>query len=319
MPSPDRSEPSRRLAVAGALVAVVIWGASFPATKRVLAELSVETLVFARAVLGTALVLGFLLARGRLAGIRRADLGALVALSLLGNVAPQWLQGQALVRSTAANTAWLVALVPVVTALLAAGLLGELLRGRIAGIAIAFLGTLLVVSGGRSPSAALGLPSTRGDLLTLASTVSWSLYTIYGRRFVAGYPAAVAMVHLLAVSVAVFAPGFVAHAGWTELAALSAEGWLCVLFLGLGCSGLAFTLWYAALEAMDATQVAAFVYVEPLVAQAVARVMLGEPLHAATLVGGAAILVGVYLVTRAGVRERAGSAAAAATLAPSRQ
>jgi len=51
----------------------------------------------------------------------------------------------------------------------------------------------------------------------------------------------------------------------------------------------------------------------------VARVMLGEPLHPATLLGGAAILVGVYLVTRAGVRERAGSAAAAATLAPSRQ
>jgi len=319
MPSRDRSEPSRRLAVAGALVAVVIWGASFPATKRVLAELSVETLVFARAVLGTALVLGFLLARGGLARLRRADIGALVALSLLGNVLPQWLQGQALVRSTAANTAWLVALVPVITALLAAGLLGERLSRRIAGIAIAFLGTLLVVSGGRSPSAALGLPSTRGDLLTLASTVSWSLYTIYGRRFVAGYPAAVAMVHLLAVSVAVFAPGFVAHAGWSELAALSADGWLCVLFLGLGCSGLAFTLWYAALEAMDATQVAAFVYVEPLVAQALARVMLGEALHPATLLGGAAILVGVYLVTRAGVRERSSSAAAATTLAPSRQ
>jgi drug/metabolite transporter (DMT)-like permease len=319
MPSRDRSEPSRRLAVAGALVAVVIWGASFPATKRALAELSVETLVFSRAVLGTALVLVFLLARGRVAGIRRADLGALVALSLLGNVLPQWLQGQALVRSSAANTAWLVALSPVVTAVLAARLLGEHLRGRVAGIVIAFLGVLLVVSGGRSPGAALGLPSTRGDLLTLASTGSWALYTIYGRRFVAGYPAAVAMVHLLAVSVAVFTPGFVAHAGWAELAALSPEGWLCVLFLGLGCSALAFTLWYAALEAMDATQVAAFVYVEPLVAQAIARALLGEPLHAATLVGGAAILVGVYLVTRAGVRERAGSAAAAATLAPSRQ
>ena len=305
--------------MAGALVAVVIWGASFPATKRVLAELSVETLVFARAILGTVLVLGFLLARGAVTGIRRADVGALVALSLLGNVLPQWLQGQALVRSTAANTAWLVAMVPVVTALLAAGLLGERLSGRIGGIAIAFLGTLLVVSGGRSPSAALGLPSTRGDLLTLSSTVSWSLYTIYGRRFVAGYPAAVAMVHLLAVSVAVFAPGFLTHAGWEELAALSARGWLCVLFLGLGCSGLAFTLWYAALEAMDATQVAAFIYVEPLVAQAVARVMLGEPLHPATLLGGAAILVGVYLVTRAGVRERSGGAPAPATLAPSRQ
>lgn len=303
MPSRARSEPARR-AAAAALVSVVIWGASFPATKQVLGELSVETLVFARAVLGTALVAAWLLVRGGVGLIRRRDLVAVVALSLLGNVLPQWLQGQALVRSTAANTAWLVALTPVVTAILASRLLGERLAGRLAGIAIAFAGTLLVVSGGRSPAAALGLPSTRGDALTLASTVSWALYTIYGRRFVAGYPAAVAMVHLLAVSVAVFAPGFIARAGWQELAALSGEGWLCVLFLGLGCSGLAFTLWYAALEAMDASQVAAFVYVEPLVAQALAWVMLGEPLHAATLLGGAAILVGVYLVSTAGSRQR---------------
>ena len=84
-----------------------------------------------------------------------------------------------------------------------------------------------------------------------------------------------------------FLPGFVLRAGWAELAALSPSGWLCVLFLGLGCSGLAFTLWYAALESMDASQVAAFIYVEPLVTQALARVMLGEPLLPSTLLGGA--------------------------------
>jgi drug/metabolite transporter (DMT)-like permease len=302
MPSPDRSERARRLAVAGALVSVVIWGASFAATKAVLAELSVETLVFARAVLGTVLVAGLLAVRGEFVRVRRRDVGALVALSLVGNVLPQWLQGQALLRSTAASTAWLVALSPIVTAVLARWLLGERLAGKAPGIAVAFLGTLLVVGGGRSLAATMALPSTRGDVLTLVSTVSWALYTIYGRRFVAGYPAAVAMVHLLAVSVLVFLPGFVARAGWQELAALSPAGWAGALFLGLGCSGLGFTLWYAALEAMDASQVAAFIYIEPLVTQVLARVMLGEPFDPATLLGGAAILLGVYLVSRAGVR-----------------
>lgn len=302
MPSPARSEPARRLAVAGAVVSVVVWGASFPATKQAVGELSVDTLVFSRAVLGTGLVAAMLAVRGGFVRVRRRDVGALVALSLAGNVLPQWLQGQALLRSTAANTAWLVGLCPVMTVILARWLVGERLAGRVAGIAIAFLGTLLVVSGGQSLRAAIDLPSTRGDVLTLVSTVSWALYTIYGRRFVAGYPAAVAMVHLLAVSVVVFLPGFVARAGWQELAALSPTGWLCVLFLGLGCSGFAFTLWYAALGVMDASQVAAFVYIEPLVAQVLARMMLGEPLHPATLLGGAAILVGVYLVSRAALR-----------------
>jgi drug/metabolite transporter (DMT)-like permease len=302
MPSPDRSEPARRRAAVAALVSVVIWGASFALTKQVLGELSVDTLVFARAVLGTALVGGMVAVRGGFVRVRRRDVGALVALSLAGNVLPQWLQGQALVRSTAANTAWLVALSPVVTVVLARWLVGERLAGKVAGIAIAFLGALLVVSGGGSLAASVDLPTTRGDVLTLVSTVSWALYTIYGRRFVAGYPAAVAMLHLLAVSVLVFLPGFVARAGWQELAALSPSGWACVLFLGLGCSGLGFTLWYAALEAMDASQVAAFIYIEPLVTQALARAMLGEPLRPATLLGGAAILLGVWLVSRVRVR-----------------
>lgn len=299
MRSPARSDVPSRGAVVAAVVCVVVWGASFPATKRVLAELSVETLVFARAVLGTALVGGWLLARGAFRPIRRSDVGTLVGLSLAGNVLPQWLQGRAMLHSSAANTAWLVALAPAVTAVLAWRLLGERLAGRVGGITIAFAGTLLVVSGGHAPAAAFALPSTRGDALTLASTVSWALYTIYGRPFVAGYAAPVAMVHLLAVSVVVFAPGFVARAGWAELAALSAEGWLGVLFLGLGCSGIAFTLWYAALETMDASQVAAFIYIEPLVAQALALVLLGEPLHPATLLGGAAILAGVHRVSTA--------------------
>ena len=81
--------------------------------------------MFARAVLGTALVAALLAARGGFVARAAADVGALVALSLLGNVLPQWLQGQALVRSTAANTAWLVALMPGRDGVLARWLLGE--------------------------------------------------------------------------------------------------------------------------------------------------------------------------------------------------
>ena len=50
---------------------------------------------------------------------------------------------------------------------------------------------------------------------------------------------------------------------------------------------------------------AAFIYLEPLVAHALAVALLGEPLTAAVVGGGAAILAGVYLVTRPRVTERA--------------
>ena len=49
---------------------------------------------------------------------------------------------------------------------------------------------------------------------------------------------------------------------------------------------------------MGANEVSSLLYLEPLVTQALAWSMLGEPVTAAALCGGAAILLGVYLVSR---------------------
>lgn len=293
-----RSDASRTAAVVGALVAVSIWGASFAATKRLLAEVSPGTVLLTRTVLATLLVAGGLAFRGRLRSFPARDWPRLVVLSLLGLVLTQLLQAYALERSTSANTAWLVALGPLVTALLAAWLLGERLGGRVAGLVLAFGGALLVVSGGLSLGAALRLPSTRGDALTLLSTGTWALYTVYGRGFAAGRHPPLVTSHLLGVASLLYVPAFVLESGWRELAGLSTTGWLCLAYLGLGCSGLAFMLYGAALEHLEASQVAAFIYLEPLIAQALAVTLMGEPLTAAVLAGGAAILAGVYLVTR---------------------
>jgi drug/metabolite transporter (DMT)-like permease len=297
MTAPRDRTPGRAAALQ-ALVAVIVWGASFAATKRLLVELSPESLLFTRTVLGALPVVVALALRGRLRAIPARDWPRLAGLALLGLVLTQLLQAWALERSTSAKTAWLVALNPVVTALLAAWLLGERLAGRVAGLAIAFAGTVLVVSDGSSLAAALALPSTRGDLLTLLSTGTWALYTIHGRSFVGRHSAPLVTAHVLAAAAAAFALPFLAAGGWRELARLSAGGWLCLAYLGVGCSGLAFMLYYGALERLEASQVAAFIYVEPLVAQVLSVVLLGEPLTAAVAGGGGAILAGVYLVSR---------------------
>jgi drug/metabolite transporter (DMT)-like permease len=288
---------ARTSAIVQALAAVILWGASFASTKRLLLELSPESILFARTVLGTALVSAILAARGRLRLLPARDWPRVAGFALLGLLATQLLQAYALERSSSANTAWLVALNPVVTAMLAAWLIGEHLSGKLAGLALAFGGALLVLSGGHSLAHALTLPSTRGDLLTLISTVSWALYTIYGRTFVARHDPAVVTAHVLGMAAILCAPFFVMRHGWAQLAALSPTGWACLLYFGLACSGLSFMLYYGALEHLEASQVAAFIYVEPLIAQALSVIFLGEPLTASLLAGGAAILGGVWLVS----------------------
>jgi drug/metabolite transporter (DMT)-like permease len=62
---------------------------------------------------------------------------------------------------------------------------------------------------------------------------------------------------------------------------------------------LAYLFWYAALEVIDATQVGSFLYLEPVVTSLVAFPVLGEPISASLLGGGAAILLGLWAVNRA--------------------
>ena len=75
-------------------------------------------------------------------------------------------------------------------------------------------------------------------------------------------------------------------------------GWLSVLFLGICCSGLGYLWWYGALERIEASRVAAFLYLEPLVTLLAAVVLLGETVTATTIVGGLLLVGGVALVER---------------------
>ena len=88
-------------------------------------------------------------------------------------------------------------------------------------------------------------------------------------------------------------------AAWGGYAALSPAGWAALLFLGLGPAGLGYLLWFGALERIETSRVAAFLYVEPLVTLAAAVALLGEEVGPATVAGGLLVLAGVALVQRA--------------------
>ena len=75
-----------------------------------------------------------------------------------------------------------------------------------------------------------------------------------------------------------------------------------MLFLGIACSGLGYLFWYGALERIEASRVAAFLYLEPLVTLAAAVVMLGESVTLTTVAGGLLVLAGVALVQRDGLQ-----------------
>ncbi len=73
---------------------------------------------------------------------------------------------------------------------------------------------------------------------------------------------------------------------------------MSVVFLGIFCSGLAYLLWYSALEKKDSSIVGTYLYLEPLVTLIGAYFLLNEEIQWMTLMGGGMILLGVYLASR---------------------
>lgn len=290
----------RRIALVEVTLAVVAWGASFVATKHALEQVSPATVVCLRFAMGVVILGAAVLARGQWAGIAAPDLGWFALLGFLGVAFHQWLQSNGLVTARATTSAWIVTTTPVFVALLGRVMLRERLGGmRMLGIVVAAVGVLVVVSRG-DPSIILsfGRLGAPGDALILASSANWAVFTVLSRRMLDRHPAARMMFWVMVLGWIPTCGWFSAAGGPTEIARLDGGGWLAVAFLGVCCSGLAYIFWYDALRRIPAARVSACLYLEPLVAMALAWYLGQERPGIVSLLGGALIVGGVWIVNR---------------------
>lgn len=287
-----------------ALGAVTIWGVSFVATKAALRDVSPVTLIFTRFVLGIAVVFVILKARRQPLVPPRDAWPMLVLMGFVGVFVHQMVQAHGLSLTTAVRTGWLIGLIPIWTAILSVIVLGEHFGlTKLLGLLLGAIGATLVITRGQFSSTLLALPSTRGDLLILASTLNWAIYTILGRKTLQRLGSAQTTAASMVVGWAMLIPFFLAAAGWREYRALSSTTVGAIGFLGIGASGLGYLFWYAAMERLEASQVAAFLYIEPLVTLAAAVALLGEPVAPSTIIGGVLVLTGVLAVQSKQSRE----------------
>ncbi|MFL7868994.1 MAG: DMT family transporter [Anaerolineales bacterium] len=280
-----------------ALFAVIVWGVSFIATKVALRDVSPITVVWLRFAMGV-VILGIAVnARKQFAWPKRNEWPYFALLGFLGIAFHQWLQSTALTTSRASTTAWIVATTPVFMALLGWLILREKLTWlQSAGILLAALGVILVVSNGDLASLELGQFGEPGDILVLISALNWAVFSALSRRGLASHPATRMMFYVMTLGWLFTGILFFAGPSLPEIPQLTLNGWLGVGFLGIFCSGLAYIAWYDALQVLPTGQLGAFLYLEPPVAMIVAALILAESVTWAGLLGGGIILFGVWLV-----------------------
>jgi drug/metabolite transporter (DMT)-like permease len=293
------STKRRTTAILGATLAVVFWGGSFIATKVALRDVSPVTVVWLRFAIGLIILGTAVRLRRQFSRPKSSNLGYFALLGFLGITFHQWLQSTGLQTAQATTTAWIVATTPIFIALLGWLVLKErLLWVQAAGITLAAVGVLLVVTRGDLATLSAGAFGSPGDFLVLISALNWAVFSILSRRGLHKFPATLMMFYVMGFGWLFTTLLLIAGPGFSEMSLLSLPGWLGVVFLGVFCSGFAYIYWYDALQVLPVAQAGAFVYLEPFITLVVAALVLGEVITLASLLGGVVILLGVWMVQK---------------------
>lgn len=298
----EKTAPSTWVALT---IALLLWASAFPGIRAGMAPVGgvvgpdgygpAQLALLRFGTASAVLIVYALFTRMKLPA--KEDLGRIVLAGLLGitiyHIALNF--GERTVQSGAA--AVLIALSPVITAVLATRFLGERLApwGWV-GIAVSFAGGILVAMG-----EADGLSLDPGALLILVATVSTSLYFLVSKPGLAKYSATQFTSYAIwagTIPMLVFAPSLVSQMQQAPVAA-TASG----VYLGIFPGAIAYVLWGYGLSKMPASRVSAFLYLQPVNAAVIAWLWLGEVPLPFEVVGGVVAIVGVVLVNTLGQRK----------------
>lgn len=278
------------------LLAILFWGASFIATKYLLAELTPETIISMRLILAITLLLSIALIQKRDFSINFKSHLYILVLAMIA-VFHLWIQVTGLKFTTASNTGWIIGTAPIFMAVLGLIFFKEKLNAlKIIGIITATFGLLLLV--GKGDLSNIDLIKNKGDLLVLSSSFTWGIYSMVNKKISLNYSPLMTILYLFIMMAIIIIPFTVSASSINSVKNLSGLGWIAILFLGLLCSGVSYVIWAYALREMESAKVGAYLYFEPFVTVLTAWIFLREDITLLMMLSGLIITAGVFLVNK---------------------
>lgn len=284
--------------IVGLLAINVFWGGSFVANAIALKYVgSIEIASIRFFIAAPLLLIATYLWKGReIFTFDKKDIITFIILALTGVTFQYVIQVSAQNFTSATSASLLINTSVFFIMILSALFLNEKMTWiRIMGAIIGFIGVALLITKG---SLSLDLNENAiGDLMIIMCALLWSIYSIYGKKIATKY-------HPLALLNYIFILGTIGLVPFyfltphlpiqnVPLTALAA-----ILFLAIFCSIIAYLVYNIALEKMDVSRVAVYIYFVPLSTIVLAAVILNETLTMASVAGGLMVLIGMYLAEK---------------------
>lgn len=298
LPGHRAARSERRLAEAGVLLVMVLWGLNFIVVKAALAVLPPVGFTFLRFVLASITLFVLLRWREGSVGLPRRDLVAICALGALGFGIYQILWTTGLTSVPAGDSALLIASTPVIVAFLAVVARSDALTpAKLVGGVVSFVGVALVIASGHGLS--LG-SSIAGEAITLLAALCWSIYLAFGAPFLGRYSPLRATAWATVAGTIVLAPVAIAQLAASGLTTIPLDVVGAVLYSGFLAAGVSNVVVQNGVRVIGPTRTAALQFLVPALAVVFAALLLAEPIRPGQVLGGVVIVAGV-LITRGGL------------------
>ena len=289
----DPSGSQKRVEYYGLLGVVgVTWGLSFVAIRILDAQLGFVNLTLLRwfvASVGYLTLLPFVKSK---ANFTRGDLPRLLVIGFLNVVAYHLALNYGEVTVSAGLAGLLITLGPISSVLLAAVLLKEKVGARLVFALILALAGALVLSAGDF-SAPRGLS---GPIAVVLAALSYALFSVLSKPLVSKYGALPVAMWAGLLGTIMLVP-LISESFLSDVSKLSLSGWEALLYLSLLSTVIGYSIFYTLIGRSGVSRVLIQLYLIPVVSVVGGVVLLGENITIATPLGGAALLLAVWLAT----------------------
>jgi drug/metabolite transporter (DMT)-like permease len=281
-------------------VGILCWLLSagvYIAVKSTSSEMPPWALCFWRVTIAALILLPFTYSQIKAAAATlRKRWAELLAIGGLGLALTQGLIFVGLNYTSAINAGLILALMPVITMVLAEVLLREPMGPwQAVGSVVACIGMVIIVVRG-DLFALLHFDFNAGDLFIVGGALCFALYTVLLRRAKLVVERLPLLVVLLAAAAITALPFYAWELLHDERAALTPAGLLGLAYAAVPGGALMYYLFNWSVEKLGASKAGTLLYSQTVFIAVLAYIFLGERLHFYHIVGAGFILAGVLLV-----------------------
>ena len=294
---------ARVLPYAMATATVLFWSGNYVLARSVIETFPPVALAFWRWVLAWAILMPFAWPAMRAAWpIIRANWVRLTVLGALGIPGYNTMVYFAFHTTTTINAAVLNSTMPLAIVVLSWLLFRErLTRWQTGGVVVSLFGVLWIVARG-DPATVMALDVTPGDFWMIGAVIVYALYMVLLRLRPAGLGGLAFLGVTVTIGVIVLLPLYLAE--WILVGApqLTWSNAGSVTYMAVFASILAYIFWNHATATIGANKTGVFIHLVPVFTTVMAMTFLDESLAWFHVVGMAAVLAGVMLVSVGGRR-----------------